>query len=246
MSLYSFDLDNLDEKLAKDINKIIEEYGINEKYIWRKYYNPNFEIFKVIDAKYPWVALKTEKFKEKLGRILNAQIKYKKEKIESLTKKEVKNKNIKNLEENKEKALNTLVEMHKKEREEYENKKSPLVFFNDLFWIADSNQDELLSILKESKDNLKAFIKKIINLYIEKYKLGLIVVTDVKAAEYVKSAIDDSKEDNCVYIYPYDKDNQKKEIPIIFSGYIANGMDQFSKARLKKDIKEYYKKDYNT
>lgn len=29
-------------------------------------------------------------------------------------------------------------------------------------------------------------------------------------------------------------------IPIIFSGYLANGMDQFSKIRLKNDIKKYY------
>lgn len=60
MPLYSFDFD---KKLPPKIEYIIKEYGINEKYIWRKYYNPNFEIFKDIKAKYPWDCTKRRTIK---------------------------------------------------------------------------------------------------------------------------------------------------------------------------------------
>ena len=113
-----------------------------------------------------------------------------------------------------------------------------------MFWISDSNQKDLLSILEKYKDKekMKLFIKEMIDLYIKKYKLGLIVVTNVKAAEYVKLAIGDKNRENCVFKYTYTDEEikEKKVVPIIFSGYLANGMDQFSKTRLKKDIKEYY------
>lgn len=135
------------------------------------------------------------------------------------------------------------MKIYDEERKDY-NKKLPLVFFNDLFWIADSNQKDLLSILEKYKDKekMKLFIKEMIDLYIKKYKLGLIVVTNVKAAEYVKLAIGDKNSENCVFKYTYTDDEikEKKVVPIIFSGYLANGMDHFSKTRLKKDIKEYY------
>lgn len=125
------------------------------------------------------------------------------------------------------------------------DEKKPLVFFNDLFWIADSNQKELLSILEQYKDKneIKNFVKEIIDLYIEKYKLSLIVVTNVKAVKYIKNAIEDENEENCMVEYRYidKKTKNEKMIPIIFSGYLANGMDQFSKIRLRNDIKKCYK-----
>lgn len=225
MPLYSFDFD---KKLPPKIEYIIKEYGINEKYIWRKYYNPNFEIFKDIKAKYPWVALKEETIKAEFKAILQKQSD---------------NMGNKFSEEQQKNHLEELMKFYVKERNDYDENK-PLVFFNDLFWIADSNQKELLSILEQYEDekDIKNFVKEIIDLYIEKYKLGLIVVTNVKAAKYIKNAIEDKNEENCMVEYKYidKKTKNEKMIPIIFSGYLANGMDQFSKIRLKNDIKKYY------
>lgn len=236
MPLYSF---NLDEKMSKCIDPIIKKYRINEKYIWRKYFNPNFEIFNDINAKYYWVALKRETLKEEFNKILKKQ-------AENIIKKQ-KNKSGDNIEkfseEQQKDDVEELMKIYDEERKDY-NKELPLVFFNDLFWIADSNQKDLLSILETYKDKekMKLFIKEMIDLYIKKYKLGLIVVTNVKAAEYVKLAIGDKNSENCVFKYTYTDDEikEKKVVPIIFSGYLANGMDHFSKTRLKKDIKEYY------
>lgn len=241
MPLYSF---NLDKRMSKRINPIIKNYGINEKYIWRKYYNPNFEIFNDINAKYPWAALKRETLKEEFKKILKKQ-------ANNIIIEEQKNKSGDNKEkiktqfseEQQKDDVEELMKIYDKERNDY-NKELPLVFFNDLFWIADSNQKDLLSILEKYKDKekMKLFIKEMIDLYIKKYKLGLIVVTNVKAAEYVKSAIGDKNGENCVFKYTYTDEEikEKKVVPIIFSGYLANGMDQYSKTRLKKDIKEYY------
>lgn len=226
MPLYSFDFD---KKLPKKIEYIIKEYGINEKYIWRKYYNPNFEIFKGINAKYPWVALKEETIKAEFKAILQKQSD---------------NMGNKFSEEQQKNHLEELMKLYAKERNDYDEKK-PLVFFNDLFWIADSNQKELLSILERYKDKneIKNFVKEIIDLYIEKYKLSLIVVTNVKAVKYIKNAIEDENEENCMVEYRYidKKTKNEKMIPIIYSGYLANGMDQFSKIRLRNDIKKCYK-----
>ena len=240
MPLYSF---NLDKKMSKRINPIIKKYGINEKYIWRRYYNPNFEIFNDINAKFPWVALKREMLKEEFKKILKEQanniIKEKENKLGD----NIEKIKTKFSEERQKDDVEEFMKIYDKERNDY-NKELPLVFFNDLFWIADSNQKDLLSILEKYKDKekMKLFIKEMIDLYIKKYKLGLIVVTNVKAAEYVKSAIGDTNRENCVFKYTYTDEEikEKKVVPIIFSGYLANGMDQFSKTRLKKDIKEYY------
>ena len=218
MDLYSFDLD---KDMYEKIDPILRNYGIKEKYIWSKYYNPNFEIFKCIEAKYPWVALNRNDFEDEIRMILDAQIK-------CLPQKE------KKLQKNKEKDIKLFMEMYDKEREEF-NKNTPLVFFNDLFWIADSNQNELLSILNQNKEKMQKIAKKMINLYIEKYKIGLIVVANAKASEYVKLAVEDNDENGSVFIYKYGK----KEIPIIYSGYLAY-IDRFSKTRLKKEIKEIY------
>ena len=239
MPLYSFNLDNLDKRISERIDPIIKKYRINEKYIWSKYYNPNFKIFNDINAKYYWVALKRETLKEEFNKILKKQ-------AENIIKKQ-KNKSGDNIEkfseEQQKDDVEELMKIYDEERKDY-NKKLPLVFFNDLFWIADSNQKDLLSILEKYKDKekMKLFIKEMIDLYIKKYKLGLIVVTNVKAAEYVKLAIGDKNSENCVFKYTYTDDEikEKKVVPIIFSGYLANGMDQYSKTRLKKDIKEYY------
>lgn len=239
MPLYSFNLDNLDKRISERIDPIIKKYRINEKYIWSKYYNPNFKIFNDINAKYYWVALKRETLKEEFNKILKKQ-------AENIIKKQ-KNKSGDNIEkfseEQQKDDVEELMKIYDEERKDY-NKKLPLVFFNDLFWIADSNQKDLLSILEKYKDKekMKLFIKEMIDLYIKKYKLGLIVVTNVKAAEYVKLAIGDKNSENCVFKYTYTDDEikEKKVVPIIFSGYLANGMDHFSKTRLKKDIKEYY------
>ena len=239
MPLYSFNLDNLDKRISERIDPIIKKYRINEKYIWSKYYNPNFKIFNDINAKYYWVALKRETLKEEFNKILKKQ-------AENIIKKQ-KNKSGDNIEkfseEQQKDDVEELMKIYDEERKDY-NKKLPLVFFNDLFWIADSNQKDLLSILEKYKDKekMKLFIKEMIDLYIKKYKLGLIVVTNVKAAEYVKSAIGDKNGENCVFKYTYTDEEikEKKVVPIIFSGYLANGMDQYSKTRLKKDIKEYY------
>lgn len=239
MPLYSFNLDNLDKRISERIDPIIKKYRINEKYIWSKYYNPNFKIFNDINAKYYWVALKRETLKEEFNKILKKQ-------AENIIKKQ-KNKSGDNIEkfseEQQKDDVEELMKIYDEERKDY-NKKLPLVFFNDLFWIADSNQKDLLSILEKYKDKekMKLFIKEMIDLYIKKYKLGLIVVTNVKAAEYVKLAIGDKNSENCVFKYTYTDDEikEKKVVPIIFSGYLANGMDHFSKTRLKNDIKEYY------
>ncbi len=238
--LYSFDLD---EEMSKKINPIITKYKINEKYIWRKYYNPNFEIFAGINAKYPWVALKREIIEEEFKNILKAQ-------SEKIIKENRKLENKYTVEEQN-KDLEELMRMYDKEQKTLSND-TPLVFFNDLFWIADSNQDDLLSILeKYDKKDMNQFVKMILDLYIEKYKLKLIVVTNIKATEYIKNAINDKTVDfeeitddekECVYQYRYINNgkNIEKIVPIVFSGYLANGMDKFSKIRLKRDINKYY------
>lgn len=229
MPLYSFNLDKEKHKKADDI---IKKYRLNEKYIWRKYYNSNFEIFNEIHAKYPWVALKGETIKKEFEKILEKQ-------ADNIN--EQKNKFSK---EQQKIDVDELMKIYEEECNDY-NKELPLVFFNDLFWIADSNQKDLLSILEKYEDteNMKLFIKEMIDLYIKKYKLGLIVVTNVKAADYVKLAIGDINSENCMCEYTYTDENTKevKKVPIIFSGYLANGMDQFSKIRLRNDIKKCYK-----
>ena len=229
--------------MSKKINPIITKYKINEKYIWRKYYNPNFEIFAGINAKYPWVALKREIIEEEFKNILKAQ-------SEKIIKENRKLENKYTVEEQN-KDLEELMRMYDKEQKTLSND-TPLVFFNDLFWIADSNQDDLLSILeKYDKKDMNQFVKMILDLYIEKYKLKLIVVTNIKATEYIKNAINDKTVDfeeitddekECVYQYRYINNgkNIEKIVPIVFSGYLANGMDKFSKIRLKRDINKYY------
>lgn len=264
LELYSFNLydnnlneednirkGNLDNKvLSTEINNIIDKYEINEKYIWRKYYNPNFEIFSDIKAVYPWAALnKKDKLEKYFEEILTKQNQKMIEKRENSKKdtKEYKRLNNKIKKQNINEDLKKLMDMYENEHNKY-TENNPIVFFNDLFWIADSNQDDLVSILdKCNKDKMKDFVKKILNIYIEEYSLKLIVVTNVIVSEYIKDAIIENQNDKknvdneCVFEYKYGG----RIIPIIFSGYIANGMDKFSKARLKKDIKKYYELEYN-
>lgn len=201
----------------KEINTAIKE--IDEQYVWQRYYSVNTRIFDNINVKYPWIALDKDKIFEEFEKIV-----------------EDKNK------------LKILKNMYLNEREDFSTD-DPLIFFNDLFWIADSDQKGLLNVLnnynpdKEHK-SINEFIKNMLDLYIEKYKLKLIVITNAKASDYIiKAIIDNDKEKDKAYKdtkYDY-KSKNGKIIPIIFSGYIANGMDAFSVERLKKQIKDNYK-----
>lgn len=126
--------------------------------------------------------------------------------------------------------ISILLEMYKEEKK----KNGPLIFFNDLFWIANSNQNEFVKTLsKESnKEELNKYIKNIIDLYIEKYKLKMIFVSDIDAANFIIKALADDKDaadKNC--------EMQYGNVKIVFSGYLGNGrMDKFYKQRLKKQI----------
>ena len=234
--MYSIDtksIEKVNKNLAAEIEKIKNK--IKRIYIWPSYYDRNFEIFNKITPKpkYYWIALPHDTLINYFE-MMNYNSKGEKLNKIELTKKDME-------------YLKEMITIEKKDVDY----NTPLVYFNDLFWIADSNQKQLLEIINKyykknsGKKEIDTYSKKILDLYIDKYKPKMIVITDVKAAKFIIDAIKSSKDENEIKKMEKSIENNAmfyyKGIPVILSGYIVGGMDNYTITRLTNDIARIWK-----
>lgn len=128
------------------------------------------------------------------------------------------------------------------------NKKEFTILSGDLFYYHETNQETFKDNFKNELDNIdKDKMKEILEIHIKKIldegNLKLIYINNAYASDLIYKNIfaegeETGKESQKVYKFEYK--NNAYSIPILFGSMLSGrrAMDKYSKARLKKEIKE--------
>ena len=153
------------------------------------------------------------------------------------------------------------------------NKKEFTILSGDLFYYHETSQEKFKKLLKkginenldekgekQNEKNRKKFlypqIKEILNIHIKKIldegDLKLIYINNAYASDLIYESIleepvKESEKLPTKKVYKFEYKNNVYSIPILFGGMLSGqrAMDKYSKARLKKEIKEILEKKKN-
>ena len=153
------------------------------------------------------------------------------------------------------------------------NKKEFTILSGDLFYYHETSQEKFKKLLKkginenldekgekQNEKNRKKFlypqIKEILNIHIKKIldegDLKLIYINNAYASDLIYESIreepvKESEKLPTKKVYKFEYKNNVYLIPILFGGMLSGqrAMDKYSKARLKKEIKEILEKKKN-
>lgn len=223
----------------EDLFDILEENPKKGKegYLYPRYYQPFYNMMKKID--------------EEITMFWTYNEKETKNKIKEMIKEKCTN------EEQRAELEKTFDNIFKKEKEKNKgNKENKYIMFGDLFYYHTKNHHELEKMLQEE---LKSYINKIIEIFIDKYQPNLILVNSTTAAMEMQRALyenynekeikdilllkkEKEKENDKYKLEDYDENKLKGNIPIVFTADTTQYLDRLSKNRLARQVKEIWEK----
>lgn len=113
------------------------------------------------------------------------------------------------------------------------------IVMGEFFYYHQTEQEKL----KFNDENIKKYMKEILNLHIKEFEdnnlnLDLIWINNAHASQKLLYSLG---KNNDITQFKYKGEGLQKEYTIICSGMISGRMDNFSKIRLKNEIKEALK-----